>query len=645
MTHQTAKNPRIVLLLLHLSITRDILESPVCEGLIDIMPPQSGNSDILGHGMYSSKFFSDWEAQLRISLLPTLPEIPNSPTYETALKQVDESYRALEQAKQLFSRMEKEKGKHSPEELAKAKSQMDTNQSIFNSAEATCTEVAFGVLEKLERLFSTSFDDSDLITYVSLKTATAASLGEWCAKGEEEAALILSTFNDPSLLRIFMQTGGPRDNNYLKAIEIYSQLHPNDPVLQRMALAVSLELAGEIPVKVVNYPIDPIERYLHYEQAYLNGELDPSFSQFSAWEMRHIIDSDAPSDQLAWGRESLRNYRPEHVLTDDPQWRYCRIVRTDVGYNTPDWYKSQRSYDQILSGGGKCGPRAWYGRFICKAFGIPTWGCRQPGHAAMSRWTTQGWQTCLGGGFHVSEWDNRCGNFFLLQTQALYALRSEEANLRQVLRLWMIGNVHSEPSRDLMGRAVPNSKCPWKSLSFLQMKRVAAGNPCKEPLFHKSEVVTMLEKLESAPTVYETVHKVEDGSGTIVLPGTAVSHKARCTYMKCFAGGRQVVLNDNNAEVGYTLTPDLLLSPGWNDYLLTCRVCTVHRNEEPMLLQVTSNKATASHSIPIPYTLGSWQETEPIPIRVHDTGAKLLFVRQSKKYGIAIRCFNLTPVI
>lgn len=39
---------------------------------------------------------------------------------------------------------------------------------------------------------------------------------------------------------------------------------------------------------------------------------------------------------------------------------------------------------------------------------MPTWGVRQPGHAAISRWTPAGWITCLGGGYVVSHWtENR----------------------------------------------------------------------------------------------------------------------------------------------------------------------------------------------------------------------------------------------
>ena len=67
--------------------------------------------------------------------------------------------------------------------------------------------------------------------------------------------------------------------------------------------------------------VDPVKRYLHYEKAYLDGELDPAFKNMTAWECRFITNADAPDNVLAWGREMLRNYRPDQILTPDYGWR------------------------------------------------------------------------------------------------------------------------------------------------------------------------------------------------------------------------------------------------------------------------------------------------------------------------------------
>eukprot|EP00957_Ditylum_brightwellii_P168106 12797904-Ditylum_brightwellii.AAC.1 len=65
------------------------------------------------------------------------------------------------------------------------------------------------------------------------------------------------------------------------------------------------------------------------------------------------------------------------------------LKRSDVVYKVPEWISNDhpRSYQQLISGRGKCEPRAWMGQFACKPFDIPMWDIHQPGHAVMSHWT------------------------------------------------------------------------------------------------------------------------------------------------------------------------------------------------------------------------------------------------------------------
>ena len=208
-----------------------------------------------------------------------------------------------------------------------------------------------------------------------------------------------------------------------RAVQIYHLIQPSHhPVLQRLALAVALELANLYQLFNKKGYTDALQRYVHYEQAFLLGELDPDFSHFNVWELRQVVNLDATEDKLSVGQQSVLNYRPNLALTQDAAWRYCFIVKSDVDYTNPDWYKDSPSYDQILLGGGKCGPRAWYGWFICKAFGIPTWGVKQPGHAAMMRWTRNGWTVLLGGG--RSWWDDQGGLDFFLKTHIILEIRT-----------------------------------------------------------------------------------------------------------------------------------------------------------------------------------------------------------------------------
>jgi hypothetical protein len=90
----------------------------------------------------------------------------------------------------------------------------------------------------------------------------------------------------------------------------------------------------------------------------------------------------------------LRNYRPDHITTPDFRWRYVAAVKTEVKYGSQEVKNdlpSLQNYQNIIANGGVCGRRAFFGRFILRAFGIPTVARPQPGHATLCHWTPNGW--------------------------------------------------------------------------------------------------------------------------------------------------------------------------------------------------------------------------------------------------------------
>lgn len=210
-----------------------------------------------------------------------------------------------------------------------------------------------------------------------------ARFAEYAVK-HDPTSLIEFLDND-DLMAEMLLAGGAKKRFYGEALEIFDKLMEIVEARElpdchhSLAMAVALEFAEPIQVWEQKQNIDPIQRFLHYVEAHLRGELDPAFPYFSVWEYRHIVDSDATDVELQWARDQVRRYRPDLVVLDDTRWRYCKLVKTDVAYQQPKWEGGPRTYRQIFSGGGKCGPRAWAGRFLCKAFGIPTWGVKQPG--------------------------------------------------------------------------------------------------------------------------------------------------------------------------------------------------------------------------------------------------------------------------
>ena len=324
-----------------------------------------------------------------------------------------------------------------------------------------------GILPSLLRKY-----ESILLECTVLIQSTPTKLAEWCngehrsyeddhhhghdderhgsktlfmSQSSERRKMMLETFlNDVALMRQFLHSGGPSMGLYGPAIEIYYQIigldektldddmdsvNDQNPIKDtnggddvcddeqsiehRLALAVALELAkpivvyksGETKDEDTKY-VDPIQRFYHYVDAYRLRQLDPSFPELSVWELRYVVDSNACHNDLMWGRSYLQVYRPDQIYWKDDQWRYLEAVRTDIGYRHPD--HEFHNYVDLLSAGGVCGARAWFGRFMCKCFGMPTWGVRQPGHAALSRYrpSTRSWQICMGAAWKFSTWDD-----------------------------------------------------------------------------------------------------------------------------------------------------------------------------------------------------------------------------------------------
>jgi hypothetical protein len=474
---------------------------------------------------------------------------------------------------------------------------------------------------------------------------TPERLGTFANRGPEQAALVDNLLNDSDLSRQVLLACGAKGGEYGKAMTIYhdiqkksSDLHGND-ALQRLALGTALEHAT--PMAEFDTPtifVNPVERYLHYEQAYLTGELDPTFSDRTVWEYRMITNCDAPNEQLGWCRSMLRNYRPDEMLTNDYIWRYCRIVRTEVGYRRPEWTSTPRTYQQIVSGGGQCGPRAWFGRFACKSFGIPTWGARQPGHAMVHHWTPTGWVGILGADWKYSTWEGRCGPDFLLETQARV---NEDDYFNKVRKLEFIGKILGEKALDgNSGLADPNSL--WLSLALMAKKMLATT---KKPVVPSKPTIGVKNLIDACQTRREAYNKIMiHGDGTIIIPAECCSKPKKSTnniiFMKSFLGGMQVNCREGDA-FEYTLS-DI---PSAGTYQVTLRICTVHLKQQPLLLTVNNNAddGVCLANIVVPYTVGEWQYTDQVEVDLAQGDNTLCFQRETPNFGLTIKDITLTP--
>jgi hypothetical protein len=323
-------------------------------------------------------YFTRWCATLRESLEQSLPQWDltesSKAAFVAACRSIQSVTTVLDTVTKLRDELQQAAPPVSDEILAAANQAVSDATAAVQQVWNASQEVAVATLESLAQFVPNEndhdlYNDADLVTYTVLTEATPQGLADWCTANPLRAAQLLDALHNVDLMRQFLYAGGARNGHYGRAVEVYQTLQNKNSrsicctsstasaqaVLDQLALAVALELADPYPLFNELGVTDAIQRYIHYQQSFLLGELDDAVQQFNAWQWRHVVNSDATEDELSWGRASLLAYRPDLALVnhDDTKWQYCFIVRSDVDYKDPDFYKSPKSYDQILSGGGK----------------------------------------------------------------------------------------------------------------------------------------------------------------------------------------------------------------------------------------------------------------------------------------------------
>ena len=101
----------------------------------------------------------------------------------------------------------------------------------------------------------------------------------------------------------------------------------------------------------------------------------------------------------------------------------------------------------------------------------------------MTRWTTNGWDVCLGGGMWKSWWNDQGGLDFVLETKARAACASELIFLQKVYRLqWLAQYYYLEKTEAVRrnGQYDPNN--PWYTLSMIQRQLLVNNKTSKQIL-------------------------------------------------------------------------------------------------------------------------------------------------------------------
>lgn len=505
--------------------------------------------------------------------------------------------------------------------------------------------------------------DGQLARYIALKEATPGALAKYAAQGREHEQMVEAILRNDDLLVEMALADGPRAANkaphpdYGRMIDIYSSIRKASPksaegVLHRLALAVALEHAAPVKMRAAKADtdapefVDPLKRYLHFEKAYLDGELDPNFKHLTTWDLRMVVDGEEPEEILTWGREMLRNYRPDHITTSDHRWRYVGLVRTDIRYGSQDNKYDQdelQFFQNILKNGGICGRRAFIGRFILRAFGNPTTARPQRGHAALVRWTPNGWVPVLGAGWG-SGWTKTPYDRdldFLATTQA----RALGDNYLQVKRAHWVGDVMGEPRT---WGLLNNKKKPefWNGVALYTQRALIAD---KEAL---AAVGEELGEANFSNVVYDTDtaevtdadRKVSiDDRGVITVPAAATSEpkgsKGAILFTPSVLGGLQLhYKRGGKGDFEYKVE-----APSDGPYALVAKVATPSWQQN---LVLSVNGKDGVGEIPLPHTVGMWDFTKPIKVELKRGMNTLRFSHRAdgQAKGFTIKEFQLAPV-
>ena len=535
-------------------------------------------------------------------------------------------------------------------------------------AEAKALESARPLIADTTKLLGGNALDGKLIKGAILRHGTPAGLAEFAQQSDDHKALLDKLFADETLMKQILTSGGANGGEYGEAMQVYhsileaSESARKPGILQRLALGTALHQPwldenqkGSVNGIVFTdhrTPDGQVARYLHYERAFLAGELDPQFKDFNAWECRFITNDPYTNEELTWVRSMLRQFRPDHITNPDQKWRYTRVVKSDLPYcSTRHDDSLGMPQQQALALGGICGRRAFFGRFVARAFGIPARRSTQSGHAAMNRWTPDGWVVNFGAWWSMNWCGPQGGLDFYLDSRA----REFEEDYLQVLRAQWIGD--SLGQEDVSLRQYGQGGGFWDGLAFY-IKRAVVEDANLEQATADAELATL--SAEEARLLGESDEVLGDGEvqeieipeedkkiliagdGTMTVPAVACTgprnNTDKVAFLDSWDGGMQIHyqrLGKRPELLKYTVE-----TTAAGKYEMTMKVCTVSK-PAPVIARL--NRRTLVNKT-LPYTKGDWQRTEPELIELREGRNTIQLTFRAPNRGVSIKDFQLKPV-
>ncbi len=365
-------------------------------------------------------------------------------------------------------------------------------------------------------------------------------------------------------------------------------------------------------------PSDPLVRYKYYKDAHKNRELFPSFDKLTAWDMQYVVSSGASEADLTWGRQMINTWRPD-----------LRINELVVNSTSEVWRRNSpidfaNTYQNVLTGGGKCGPRSSWSVFICQAFGVPAIGVGQPAHACVAYKTVNpttepqpgyAWKVGYGRGWPFSKLENMGGVDFIAGVQE----REHRAAFSKVERLrWLAAAVGGSEQATLMDKA-------RKIQASVKDVRADLTASAKADEAEKE----LIPGAAAAPVAAATKGPAVIAASGSSIEASAFSSMQAVRVINYFTGGKQVNFDKSVPTSWIEYTVD---APAAGTYVLQLKAATPNDGQFFDVIAGTD----APVNLQIPNTRGLWGMTPAVEIKLQK-GPQKLKISSPPQRGVAVR--------
>ena len=500
----------------------------------------------------------------------------------------------------------------------------------------------------------------------------ADKLAAYAKAAPANAAFLGWLLNHPTAMDLYLEAATPTglaaraENKWpldTEALAIWQKVQQADPESKDgMYLKMAIGMGINPPPAEGSHSkiaIDPVKRYLYFKAADKQGELVKSFKGLTAWEYSKLFNNNGPTasdEEFTWGREMLRSFRLDLAV----DCKVVDIVSMVWRRNSPNPYTNMQT---MLQGGGKCGPRAFFGVFINQAFGIPSIGVGQPKHACVAFKASDpsiepqpgsAWKVVYGGGWAVSTLEGLKGPDFVEGIEA----RMRVAQFSQVEHLRWLAASLTDPAQAAAVIAAANTAADPKQANKIDLTATGKAEEAEaDPgavaasRFGKSTPATKPQgpvkpvgsgKADAPIQAAAGVLKVEAGAFFDTAGKPAWAGVPYVLLLDSYGGGKQVYFQQQMQFQWADYRVDV---PAAGTYQITMKAACINTDQ---LLEVVSGE-TKLATVDIPLSFGLWQQTKPVALQLAK-GAQTLRIQtpvsvaaENHKRGIALKEFELKP--